>query len=585
MKAEVVIDVRAVSKAYPLYAKPHDILKELLFGGIRHDLFWALRDVSFSVKAGQRVGIVGANGAGKSTLLQIIAGTLQPTSGTVAVQGSISALLSLVPAWNLEQTGIENIQFNLMLRGCGRAQIALLTDEIVDFAELGAFINRPVKTYSSGMSARLSFAIATSISPEILIVDEVLGAGDGYFAGKATRRMRDMCDRGKALLFVSHSVGAVQQMCDSAIWMQHGSIRLMGDVDYVMRQYELDYRRVEDENLRAGNKAAAETMATIASPDELGSSHQVRFRIVPDTGSRFAATHFVRGIELDGVDPAGRISIPLDRRVHDGESATALLDTDASEWGRLHERAGQLSRMLARTNGRSPGGHFVVTLPAAERAVDCALRVAVESEPDTEELSLQLLDPSKGEWRPVPRLSVERDAGVRHYTFAGRIELPGADTIEEVKAKLNIEALPAARILGVTMLVDGEPSTSVQERGSFEIVVRVEFNRQVDVADVAIKLTRSDGVYVFWQSSGLEGANLTRPVGIKQVRFAFQGHLLGAGEYSVSASVGNGWDFPHNYPYSEMYARVVGELKFRVTPELQQLDFGVINMRVPVKVD
>ena len=135
------------------------------------------------------------------------------------------------------------------------------------------------------------------------------------------------------------------------------------------------------------------------------------------------------------------------------------------------------------------------------------------------------------------------------------------------------------------MLVDGEPATSVRERGSFEIVVRVEFNHRVDVADVAIKLTRSDGVYVFWQSSGLEGSNLLRPEGVKQVRFGFQDHLLGAGEYSVSASVANGWDFPQNYPYSEVYARVVGELKFRVTPELRELDFGVINMRVPVTVE
>ena len=448
MSEEVVIDVREVAKVYPLYAQPRDILKELLFGGIRHDLFWALRDVSFSVKAGQRVGIVGANGAGKSTLLQLIAGTLQPTSGTVAVHGSISALLSLVPAWNLEQTGIENIQFNLMLRGCTRAQIALLTDDIVDFAELGPFINRPVKTYSSGMSARLSFAIATSISPEILIVDEVLGAGDGYFAAKAARRMRDMCDRGKALLFVSHSVSAVHQMCDSAIWLQHGSIRLTGDVDYVLRQYQLDYRRAEDENTRSRNKAAAETMSAIASPDELGSSHQIRFRIVPDTTGRFAATHFVRAIELDGVDPAGRVSVPLDRRRADGESATAVLDTDASEWGRLHERSGQLSRVLSRTNGRSPGGHFLVTVPGAERAIDYAVRLSAESEPDTEQLALQALDPSSGIWRPVPLLSADRDGDIRHYRFAGQIELPGTDTIEQVKAKLNFEALPSARILG-----------------------------------------------------------------------------------------------------------------------------------------
>ncbi|MBU4573227.1 MAG: ABC transporter ATP-binding protein, partial [Desulfarculus sp.] len=276
MSGDKVIEISGLSKAYPLYPRPMDILKEMVLGGVRHDLFWALRDVSFSVRSGQRVGIIGPNGAGKSTLLQIIAGNLLPTSGSVEVNGKISALLSLVPAWNLEQTGIENIRFNLLLQGCSTAQISGLTRDIVDFAELGAFIHQPVKTYSTGMSARLSFAIATAISPEILIVDEVLGVGDGYFAGKAMRRMKEMCDKGKALLFVSHAIAAVRQLCDTAIWLESGGIRLMGPVDYVTAKYDEDMARSDDESVREANIQRVEKSLHFASPDDIPDPEMVR---------------------------------------------------------------------------------------------------------------------------------------------------------------------------------------------------------------------------------------------------------------------------------------------------------------------
>src|SRR5262249_26511092 len=163
--------VERVSMAYRLYAKPADMLREALFGGVRHDTFWALRDVSLRVGEKQRVGIIGPNGAGKSTLLQIIAGNLQPSGGTVCVRGRISSLLSLAPAWNSEDSGLENVRFNLLMQGVAENRIPLLVDEIVEFTELGPFIFHPVKTYSSGMSARLSFAIATAIEPDVLIID------------------------------------------------------------------------------------------------------------------------------------------------------------------------------------------------------------------------------------------------------------------------------------------------------------------------------------------------------------------------------------------------------------------------------
>src|SRR5262249_35580867 len=162
-----------LSMAYAVYEKPSDALKERLLGGKRHDLFWALRDVSFRVHERQRVGIIGPNGAGKSTLLQIITGILKPTAGRVRVNGEISALLSLTPSWNVDENGVENIRFNLLLRGCPSPRIPVLTEEIVEFTELGPFIYQPVRTYSSGMSSRLAFGIATAISPEVLVIDEV----------------------------------------------------------------------------------------------------------------------------------------------------------------------------------------------------------------------------------------------------------------------------------------------------------------------------------------------------------------------------------------------------------------------------
>lgn len=585
MSGDLVIDIQSISKAYPLYAKPLDMLKELVFGKVRHDLFWALRDISFRVHAGQRIGIIGPNGAGKSTLLQIIAGNLQPTKGSLSVNGSISALLSLVPAWNPEQTGIENIRFNLLLRGCNPSKIAILIEDIISFAELGPFIFQPVKTYSSGMSARLSFAIATAISPEILIIDEVLGAGDGYFAGKATKRMKEFCDRGKALLFVSHNTAAVQQMCDTVIWLQNGSIRLLGNAEYVLRQYELDYRQAEDELTRSQNARAASFRNSIASPDELTNHSRLRFRIVPEQTGRFVSTHFVRSIQIDGISGSKTINIPLDAVNIDQPDIMAAIDTMNSEWGRLHERATHLSRILSRLNGKRPGGHFLVNLPSVTGIVRFQVRIVDECKGAKEKIALEVLDLTIGHWKPIKLTNLAEADTISTYTFIGEASIPEESVMTEIKDKLISENMPDVEILGVSLLVNNEPKALVRERSSFEIVVNVKFNRVLDVADVGIKISRSDGVYVFWQSSGLEGANLIRPIGIKTLRFEFRNCPMGAGDYSINVHVSNGWNYPQNYPYSHLLARSVGALSFRIFPEMEGLDFGVLNMRVPVSVD
>jgi ABC-type polysaccharide/polyol phosphate transport system ATPase subunit len=578
-----VVSISDLHVAYKLYTRPTDMLREALFGGTKHDTFWALRGVSLSVKEGERIGIVGPNGAGKSTLLKVIAGNLTPTSGRVAVTGKISSLLSMVPTWSEDANGVENIRFNLLLQGVPERRIPELIEEIIEFTELGPFIFHPVKTYSTGMSARLSFAIATATDPGLLIVDEVLGTGDGYFAWKAYQRMQEFCSRGRALLFVSHSVAAVQQMCDRAIWIQNGEIRLAGEVGYVLRQYELDFKKSEDEVQRSSTRTL-----TSLSPDELTSGGDIRFRIMPETGGHFFSNHYVRAVR---VVADGRASVEIPIELADGAKGNGALDVLASEWGRIHEHAGSVCRVLTRVTGRNFGGQLVVRPEKTAKGLPFEIEIETSSQDDREQLSLQMLDMTSGTWKELTKVqerSVDGRWRQQRFQVAQQKSPEGeedTDRYQRVRAEVEKMAMPDAEITRLRLHVDGEEVVQIDEGKPFEIRVHVRFNRTVDVADVGLKLTRADGVYAFWQSSGMVGSNVENACGEMVFKFAFNDNLFGAGEYFANAHVTNGWKYPDNYPYSKVYARVVNALSFRIVPEFNELDLGILNQRVSVVVE
>jgi len=221
----VAIAVEGVSKSYHLYASPQDRLKQALFGRWRtyYREFFALKGIDLEVRRGEAVGLIGRNGAGKSTLLHIVSSILTPTTGRVAVTGRVAPLLQLGTSFNPEFTGRENIAIAARVLGLSDAEIAERQDSIIDFAEIGEFIDRPVRTYSSGMSARLAFAVAAHVDADILIVDEVLSVGDIGFTQKCARFIRGFREKG-TLLFVSHDIGAVLSLCDRAVWIDHGEI-------------------------------------------------------------------------------------------------------------------------------------------------------------------------------------------------------------------------------------------------------------------------------------------------------------------------------------------------------------------------
>ena len=239
MNIAPILEIVELTKIYKLYERPLDRMKEALHPGKKryHCPFYALKNLSLCAFPGEVVGIIGKNGSGKSTLLQIVAGVLTPSSGQVAVKGKVSALLELGAGFDPELSGLENVYFQCSLQGYERSEVDGKIDEILAFADIGQFINQPVKTYSSGMFVRLAFAVAIHVEPEILIVDEALAVGDFRFQQKCNRRMNDFKAQNKTILFVSHDTGAVIEFCDRVIWLRDGEICASGPAKEICKDY------------------------------------------------------------------------------------------------------------------------------------------------------------------------------------------------------------------------------------------------------------------------------------------------------------------------------------------------------------
>lgn len=236
--AQPGIQLVDVSKYYRLYRHDFDRVREMLTGRARHEAHYALRKVSLAIRQGEVVGVVGKNGAGKSTLLKLLAGTLQPSAGTISIAGRVAALLELGASFHPEMSGHDNIYLNAAILGLSKRETDAIHADIVEFSGIGAAINRPVKTYSSGMFVRLAFAVATHIDPDILIIDEALSVGDGVFARKSFDRVMDFKRAGKTILFCSHSLYQVEALCDRVLWLEQGEVRADGAPAEVITAYD-----------------------------------------------------------------------------------------------------------------------------------------------------------------------------------------------------------------------------------------------------------------------------------------------------------------------------------------------------------
>ena len=283
------IEVSHVSKVYRRYSRRRQfatLKSALLSGSLISDLkadetFQALNDVSFSVPPGRTYGIIGPNGSGKSTMLKLVAGITRPTSGTVTVNGRISALIELGAGFHPEISGRENVFINGIMLGLSKREIQKRFDEIVEFAELKDFIDAPVKTYSSGMYMRLGFAVAIHVDPDVLLVDEVLAVGDEGFTHKCLDKFAEFRRRGRTILLVTHSLGLVERFCDDALWLDKGKVKGTGDPRRVVGAYVTDVERGEEAMLAAADQRAKDAVSAPADARSRGGAAPVRVKTKP----------------------------------------------------------------------------------------------------------------------------------------------------------------------------------------------------------------------------------------------------------------------------------------------------------------
>ncbi|MDP2794812.1 MAG: ABC transporter ATP-binding protein [Sulfurisoma sp.] len=348
------IEAVNLSKQYQIYDHPQDRLKQFFWGRRRRYFreFWALRDVTFRLRPGEVLGVVGRNGAGKSTLLQLLCQTLRQTTGDLHVNGRIAALLELGAGFNPEFSGRDNVYFNASVLGLSAAEIDERFEEIVDFSGIRDFIDQPVKTYSSGMYVRLAFAVATSVDPDILVIDEALSVGDGEFARKSFDRIMAMRDAGKTIIFCSHSLYQVEALCERALWLDAGRVAMDGAPHDVVVAYEASLAR--------GRGAAAKTatrVAATATPVAPGASFHARIEHVS------VSVDGRPGRELVAHSTSSTVRIEIVFATDTGLPVPSVAVVFLSESGETVASAGSINDGVALTRDGAGRGRVAIEFP------------------------------------------------------------------------------------------------------------------------------------------------------------------------------------------------------------------------------
>jgi lipopolysaccharide transport system ATP-binding protein len=562
--SDITVHMQNLGKAYRLYRRQGDkvldafgINRWLFWRKNYYQEFWALRDISINIRVGERLGIIGRNGAGKSTLLKILCGNVVPTEGSYQVNGTVQALLELGTGFHPEFTGRQNIRASLALQGFTPAQIAEKEAEIVDFAELDQFIDQPIKTYSAGMNARLAFSTATAVEPEILIIDEVLGAGDAYFAGKCVERMRKLTqDSGITVLFVSHDLGSVQRLCDRVIWIDRGRLRRDGKSLEVVKDYTQMVRRDEEVRLRARDlRVSRKDVLSLKKNDDV--YDKLLFHLRVDGASHPSGIHRIYSIVLSlGNEEIGRIDVggPMD---NSSEHLHYLIDNPGyMDWGKSKMDAIGRYREYGDFRGKYNHAPFEFAIPKTlgQEIGDRNLRLKIRAlANDSDRIVVEVFNRElymgvgvlrtgshDEQFFEIPGEIIQR---FRNGTNYENVECM-ADTSRKSREKLdNLSPIDnygsgRARIIAVRMVNSSGEDKRIFEVGeALDVVLEYEAYEELNNPVFVFCAYLPDGRCASQWITGSEEIGHPRVQGTGKVTFRINRLLMGKGAYFASAAI------------------------------------------------
>ncbi len=596
--SDTTIRLRGLGKMYRLYRHPADKVADAL--GINRILFWrkhyyqefwALRGLDLTVERGERLGIIGQNGAGKTTLLKMLIGNVMPTEGTVEVGRRIQALMELGTGFHPEFTGRRNIWASLSYQGLTGNQIKAKEAEIIDFAELEEFIDHPVRTYSAGMYARLAFSVATSVKPDILVIDEVLGAGDAYFVGKCVDRMRSLTDEGVTVIFVSHDMASVQRFCSRAIWLQRGRVVADGDVLDVAKRYLKHTREREEKRLRAMNVKLREDgpQTSLTQPVEF---KKVIAHFVTSGRLSWRSPHPISRVTIRGADS-------VLAEVHVGETmdndvsspSHTIIEPGATGWGEAVKVAERYCRELKSIDYKS--FHAALQLGLDLSALESGGPYWAEIEhfdAGSEPFQFELFDgekylqagtinPSGTERWCVAKLPLDEVLPLIFKDGYGDAGAPAAQPTEEV---IDIHGGEDARIESVDFL-----NLQGQERFVFSLgepmKMRIKYRvlKPIEKIMIVLAIFTRDGIPVYNEAQPPVEDSL-KP-GTYSMEYVFDPAPFGPRDYVVSTGLFPEFDVSDDSRLQPHYCIWDRRSCFRVEkPQGVQIELGLLRYE-PVK--
>lgn len=589
-----MIELKDVSKAYRLFRKGRWRVLDAL--GFRvptqsYEELWALRDITLTVPRGQRLGIIGRNGAGKSTLVKIVAGLAKPTTGTVRVAGQVQTLMELGTAFHPEFTGRENVLAALGYQGVTGADARARLEEIIEFSELGEFIDRPIKGYSAGMQARLAFSAATAMFPDILVIDEVLSAGDAYFAGKCRARLRELTQRsGTTVLVVSHELNSVQALCDRVLWVNGGRVARDGDPMEVCKAYYHEVQ-VEENRRLAGRRPGpvgalappdgdrTEAARGTASPRERPRTLRVFFET---PASEPADAPLIAGLRL--CNQEGR-PVAHWAPTQSGSDRVALVEAQA--WADASLAEGRVCRALRTNRGRARAGVRLTLSEPGEVSLS-SHRLVVGAFPGVQ-AGVEVLLEQEGALLRIGQILPEAEPRWREYAFHLAVLENARPAAADLAAGRYPKSMitwrvPDPRITTVRFLdASGRVIVGIPEGQDLVVEVAYASTRRVAQPVFGMSIYLPDGRPFCRTVNTLAGAPIEAIEGRGAVRFVFSPFLGGPGEYVVSASIFEHVDLQTNGP-SVFYDAHDRAYRFRVWKELGlAADMGLV--RAPYRVE